>query len=351
MSLYKRGDTWWLCFTAPNGERIRRSTGTADKQEAQEYHDHLKVELWRVHKLGEKPRRTWQEATVQWVREKDHKAKLNEDIAKLKWIDPFLGGKYLDEIDRELVSKIGEAKKAEASPSTSNRYLALVRAILRIARDEWEWLDHVPKVKMYPEPKKRVRWITHEEAVRLIKELPLHLADLAAFTLATGLRQRNATYLRWDQVDMARGMAWIHADESKSGRAITVPLNGDALTVLNRVKGTHPVYAFTYAGKPVARTTTKAWYAACERAEIENFRWHDLRHTWASWHVQAGTGLQELMELGGWSCMEMVLRYAHLGGEHLKRAADRISQDARQSVYTKLTQNDSARKLRLVVSN
>ena len=344
MSLYKRGETWWLFVTAPDGERIRRSTGTKDKETAQEYHDYLKVELWRVHKLGEKPRRTWQEAAVQWVREKDHKANLNEDKAKLKWMDQFLRGKYLDEINRALIFEIAEAKKAEASPATSNRYLALIRAILRMARDEWEWLDHIPKVKMYPEPKKRVRWITREESAQLLTELPVHLADLAAFTLATGLRQRNASFLKWDQLDMERGMAWIHADESKSRKAIVVPLNNDALNVLHRVRETHPVYVFTYQGKPVARTTTKAWYAACKRAGIKSFRWHDLRHTWASWHVQSGTSSQELMELGGWSCIEMVLRYAHLGGEHLKRASKRIE-------YTNSTQSVSVGKLRLVVSN
>jgi integrase len=105
----------------------------------------------------------------------------------------------------------------------------------------------------------------------------------------------------------------------------------------------HPKYVFVYGGHPVQRTTTKAWYAACKRAEIEDFRWHDLRHTWASWHVQNGTGLQELMELGGWSCMEMVLRYAHLGGEHLRAASKRIE-------GTKLAQRASEKGLRLVVS-
>ena len=71
---------------------------------------------------------------------------------------------------------------------------------------------------------------------------------------------------------MERGMAWIHADESKSRKAIVVPLNDDALNVLHRVRGTHPVYVFTYRGKPVARTCTEAWYAACKRAGIESFR-------------------------------------------------------------------------------
>jgi integrase len=67
-----------------------------------------------------------------------------------------------------------------------------------------------------------------------------------------------------------------------------------------------------------------AWEHSLRRAGIENFRFHDLRHTWASWHVMSGTSLQELMELGGWKSYEMVLRYAHLAPDHLKDAARRI---------------------------
>ena len=324
MALYKRGKTWWVNFTSPNGERVRRSSGTEDKKQAQEYLDRLKVELWRVHKLGEKKRRTWQEAVVRWLRETEHKADHNNDIAKLRWLDQFLGGRYLDEIDRDLIDRIGDIKKQEASPSTANRYLALLRSILRMTRDEWEWVERVPRVRLYPEPKIRVRWITREEAAVLLRELPAHLADMAVFTLATGLRQSNVSYLRWDQVDMVRGFAWVHADQSKSGRAIAVPLNEDALSILQKRRGVHPEYVFTYADNPVARTTTKAWAAALSRAGIQNFRWHDLRHTWASWHVQSGTSLQELQELGGWASFEMVLRYAHLAGDHLQGAAKRI---------------------------
>ena len=324
MALFKRGNTWWVSFTAPNGERIRRSAGTEDRKQAQEYHDRLKVELWRVHKLGEKPRRTWQEAVVRWLRETDHKADHDKDIGKLRWLDQFLRGRYLDEIDRDLIDQIAGIKKQEASPSTANRYLALLRAILRMARDEWEWVERAPRVRLFPEPKKRVRWITREEAAVLLRELPPHLADMARFTLATGLRQSNVSFLRWDQVDMARGFAWIHADQSKSRRAIAVPLNEDALTVLRERQGKHSDFVFTYEGKPVARTTTKAWAAALNRAGIQNFRWHDLRHTWASWHAQSGTSLQELQELGGWASFDMVLRYAHLAGDHLKGAAQRI---------------------------
>lgn len=103
-----------------------------------------------------------------------------------------------------------------------------------------------------------------------------------------------------------------------------MPLNGDALAVLEAPKGKHPDYVFTCKGRPVDRTSTKAWEAAKKRAGIEGFRWHDLPHTWASWHAQSGTRLQELQELGGWSSYEMVQRYAHLSAEHMLEAAKRI---------------------------
>lgn len=324
MAIYKRGETWWIDFASPNGQRIRRSTGTRDKKQAKEYHDKLKANLWRVERLGERPDRSWQDAAVRWVQQTDHKSDHKKNIAKFRYLDQFLGQKLLKEIDRDLLTHIAETKKNEASGSTANRYMALVRAVLRAARDQWEWLDRIPSVPMYKEPTKRVRWITRAQAQSLVDELPSHLADLAIFTLATGLRQSNASFLRWDQVNLDRTFAWIHPDQSKSGRAISVPLNEDAMVVLRRRFGENSVFVFTYLDQPVARTSTKAWYAALDRAGIEDFRWHDLRHTWASWHVQSGTSLQELMELGGWATFEMVLRYAHLASAHLKSAAQRI---------------------------
>ena len=74
MSLRKRGGIWWIDVGAPNGERIRRTTGTANKALAQEFHDRLKSELWRIAQLGEKPRHTWNEAVVRWLKEQSHKA-------------------------------------------------------------------------------------------------------------------------------------------------------------------------------------------------------------------------------------------------------------------------------------
>ena len=118
--------------------------------------------------------------------------------------------------------------------------------------------------------------------------------------------------------------ALIHPDQAKSNKAIPVPLNREALLVLERCQGQHHEYELTYKGKLISRCNNTAWKDALKRAGLKSFRWHDLRHIWASWHVQRGASLQELQQLGGWSNFEMVLRYAHLSSRHLRDAAERI---------------------------
>jgi len=224
-----------------------------------------------------------------------------------------------------MVDRITEAKLAEGvRNATVNRVLEVLRAILRKCVNEWEWLDRTPKIRMLKEPTRRIRFLSGEEAQRLLGALPPHLADMAAFTLATGLRRANITGLLWSQVDVVRRLAWIHPDQAKARRAIAVPLNAQALSLVTKQVGKHPTHVFSFRGKPLYQVSTKAWYQALERAGIHDFRWHDLRHTWASWHVQMGTPLFALQELGGWESTEMVRRYAHLSAAHLAPYADRL---------------------------
>ncbi len=321
MSLYKRGSTWWIDFATPSGERVRRSAETSSKAEARELHDRLKAESWRVQKLGEKPKYTWDEAGYKWLNETEHKRTHREDMKKLAWLQPFLRGRIVAEIARDEIIAIGARKRAESSGPTANRYLALIRAILRKACFEWEWIDKAPQVKLYQEPKRRVRWITPEQANRLLLELPPHQRDIALFALATGLRQSNILKLVWDQVDLNRNTAWIPGDKAKGREDIHVSLSQLSVELLRRQLGKHSEWVFTYAGKPVSQVNTKAWRSALKRAGIENFRWHDLRHTWASWLVQNGTPLYDLQEMGAWKSSEMVRRYAHLAPAQMARHA------------------------------
>ncbi|KZY89434.1 hypothetical protein A3743_08415 [Oleiphilus sp. HI0072] len=144
---------------------------------------------------------------------------------------------------------------------------------------------------------------------------------MARFSLATGLREQNVLGLKWEQVDLSRRVAWIYNDEVKNGKSLAVPLNQEALQVLREERFKNSTYVFTYKGERILRANNSAWRRALKNAGIDDFRWHDLRHTWASWHVQNGTSLNVLQELGGWETIEMVRRYAHLAPENLAIAA------------------------------
>jgi integrase len=216
-----------------------------------------------------------------------------------------------------VIHSVVDSKLSHLKPGTINRYVATMRAILRKAEREWEWLDRAPALRMRREPKRRIRWLKPEEAQRLLSELPEHQREPVTFALATGLRQSNVVNLEWSQVDMQRKVAWIHGDQAKAGNAIGVPLNESAAGVLRRQIGKHPTRVFTYKGRPLKSVNETSWGSALKRAGIEDFRWHDLRHTWASWLVQAGVPLSAVQELGAWETASMVRRYAHLAPEHL----------------------------------
>jgi integrase len=270
----------------------------------------------------------WGDAVVKWLDETSNKKTHSDDISALRFAHPYLEGKFLDEITRAHMDELTEAKKATGvKNATVNRMLEVIRAILNRAVKEWEWVDKTPSIRMLPEAGRRVRWLTHIEAERLLLELSPHLNAMARFSLATGLREANVYGLEWSQVDLQRKVAWIHADQTKAKKAIGVPLNTDAIEVLREQVGKHLTRVFTYKGKPVGTCNTASWRKALKRAGIDDFRWHDLRHTWASWHVQAGTPLNVLQELGSWSDIRMVQRYAHLAPEHLAKHANRIVRD------------------------
>ena len=328
MSLYRRKDSpfWWVKLPPIRGESkpLQQSTGTTDKRQAQQVHDQLAAARWEQDRLGVKPRHTWEEAVVRWLLETKHKATHEGDKAKLRWLDPFLGGKHLEDIDRTLIDRIKFARERDVAPGTVNRYLALMRAILRRACDEWEWVERVPKFKLFKEAEGRVRSLTQVEFERLLGELPAHLADMVTFSVATGLRQGNVMGLEWKFVDLDRQHAWIPGSKHKNGKPHSAPLNEMAMAVVRKQIGRHPTRVFTYRGEPVGQVNTKAWKAALERAGIDDFRWHDLRHTFATWHRQAGTPTHELQRLGGWKTGAMVERYAHVAPEALQGAALRL---------------------------
>ena len=208
---------------------------------------------------------TWEEAAVRWLLETKHKATHGDDKAKLRWLDTYLGGRQLEEIDRTLIDRIKFDREKIATAGTTNRYLALIRAILRRACDEWEWIDRVPKFKLFREAEGRVRSLSPAEFDKLRSELPELLADMAVFSVATGLRQANVKRLEWSFVDVERRHAWVRASDHKNRKAHSVPLNEMAVTVLRRQLGKHSTRVFTFCGEPIVQVSTKAWRDAQAR--------------------------------------------------------------------------------------
>jgi integrase len=279
--------------------------------------------------------RTWGEASTRWLSLRKDNPNAPNNLHYLEWLTKHLKNRPLASIDKDLIDSLAEKKAKEkrsghkwkdtgssVSSQTVNRYLSCLRAVLRAAW-EWGWIDTLPPVTLYEGRPKRIRFLTREEAHRLLSFCPSHLKPIVSFALATGLRQKNILELEWNQVDLTRGILWIHGDQAKGGRDLRIPLNEEAIRILAGEEGKHGRRVFTYQGRPL-ETIGSAFDRAVRKAKIENFRFHDLRHTWASWHMQQGTPLAVLKELGGWASMDMVLRYGHLGENHLKNWAGNI---------------------------
>lgn len=328
MPLYRHPESpyWWVRFSV-GGIKVRRSSQSTSREAAKEFETKLRADLWRQVKLGERPRYTWREAVERWYRECESRDRERER-ERLKWFAQYLDDTALADIGRDLIEKVRTLRAAESSPSTANRYMALVRTILRKAHREWDWTARAPVVPMYRQEKLEPRFLTRSQFGALKRELPGHLAALAEFSVETGLRMRNVTGLLWAQVDLRRKQLVIPAARAKAGETIAIPLSARAVTILKAQPRTHE-RVFTFRGKPLSDANGAAFKAAALRAGLPWLRWHDLRHTWASWHVQSGTPLHVLQELGGWKSLAMVQRYAHLSTAHLRAFAEHRKGTAR----------------------
>jgi integrase len=322
--LDKVSGLWQLDITDSSGKRLRQSSGTRDRAKAQELHDTLVANAWRQKRLGEKPDHPFDELVVAYLksikgdRYYSAKAKMAE-----YWLEKFSGKSVRSLTTRIITEALPSRKRTQRpvdiapamSPATQNRYLASIGKMLSIAV-ELEWLDASPRIKRGRESRVNVRWITQEEASTLIAACKHEwLANVVKFALATGCRAGEILSLDWSQVDVGKRHAYIKAENAKSGYSRGIPLNDLAIDALPRTERSGRV--FTCRGNPITTVSHKAFQRACTLAGIDNFRFHDLRHTWASWHAQNGTPLLVLKELGGWRELSMIQKYAHLGVSHL----------------------------------
>ena len=245
-------------------------------------------------------------------------------------ITPSLIAEYRDELGREIT-----IRGKPPSPATVVRYMAALSHAFTIAVKEWGWVEDSPmrKVTKPREPRGRVRFLSDEERVRLLESCKEssspYLYPVVVLALSTGMRSGEIMGLTWDNVDLNRGRAILH--ETKNGERRAVALKGHALELLKELGKVRRIDSNLLFPAKETKTTKpidlrKPWEAAVQKTELHDFRFHDLRHSAASYLAMNGASLAEIAEVLGHKTLQMVKRYAHLSEGHTARVVESMNQ-------------------------
>lgn len=218
------------------------------------------------------------------------------------------------------------------SGGTVNRYFAAMSGVFKVAVKEWRWLERSPfeGVSRREESKGRVRFLSDEERKALLdacqESRTKALYPIVVLALATGMRKGEILGLTWSDVDLKRGMVVLR--DTKNGDTRPVPLVGHAKKVMmewSKVRrlGCTLVFPGKTPTKPI--NFNEAWFSALKRAGIEDFHFHDLRHTCASYLAMNGATPGEIAAVLGHKTLQMVKRYAHLSEQHVAGVLERMN--------------------------
>lgn len=333
MALFKRGKVWWMRFTY-EGRQVRRSTEVTDKELAKRIHDKV---------MGQVAEQKWferlpgEDITVRELLERylqDYSAPNKapathrRDKSLVEHLLTAFGDLTLVKVRPALIAEYkARRREAGASPKTLNDELGLLSHAYKLAMREWEWVSENPVLRVSREKvhNQIERWLTPEEEARLLAASPAWLREILLFAINTGLRQGEILQLQWPHVDLFRRT--ITLLEQKNRCKDTLPVNATALEVLKararaRSEGTDYVFFNGAEHRMDARNLLRAFYVARRKAKLGTFRFHDLRHTFATRLVQAGVDLYAVQKLGRWKTISMVMRYAHHYPESLRAGVE-----------------------------
>jgi len=294
-------------------------------------HTESAIHEGRHFKTMESKRHTLDEMIDRYIRDVLHSKKdAKNQERQLKWWKEQLGNYTLADVSPALIVEHRDKLKngitnrgTTRSPSTVNRYLAALSHVFTIAMKEWGWVEETPfrRIATLKEPRGRVRFLSDDERKALLDACKAHseqLYTIVVLALSTGARQGEILSLTWKQVDLSRGVITLH--ETKNGERRVLPLTGHALdqvSALSKVRNIKTDMLFPSKSdleKPL--NIQSIFLRAVDEAKIEDFRFHDLRHSAASYLAMNGASLAEIAEVLGHKTLEMVKRYAHLSEQH-----------------------------------
>jgi integrase len=246
------------------------------------------------------------------------------DEGLIKNLSVDFSGKKLSEITPKMIERYKERRKEEAAAGTVNREIACLKCMFNKAI-EWKEAvaNPVKKVKLFKENNQRIRYLELEEIKTLLENCSDNFRPLVITALNTGMRKGEMLSLKWENVDMDRGI--IYLLDTKNGEQREVLMNEvvkNTFAQLSRDRKTP--YVFTKENGTPYTDIQKFFRTALKKSGIMCFRFHDLRHTFASHLVMLGVDIKTVQELLGHKTIEMTLRYAHLSPAHKRSAIESL---------------------------
>ncbi|MFC1807965.1 tyrosine-type recombinase/integrase [Candidatus Omnitrophota bacterium] len=326
MAIYSKNNNYYIDYYA-GGRRIREKIGPS-KALAETVMRKRKVEIAEGKHLDIRREQKikfadFADEFIEIYLKPNRKDWEKAEIFNVRRLEKFFVGKYLYEITPLQVEKFKIERRKEVGPATTNRGLSCLKSMLNraITWGRLKGTNPVSSIKFFKENNTRLRYLEKEEIVKLLKCCRGIIKPIVVLALNTGMRRGEILSLKWKNIDFRRGI--IYLLKTKSGEKREIPINEAAKTALIRTRK-HPESAYIFCGKDgnPYKTVRKSFFTALKKSGIVNFRFHDLRHTFASHLVMSGVDLNTVRELMGHKSIDMTLRYSHLSPDHKKRAVD-----------------------------
>lgn len=317
--LQKGSPYYYVSLTLPDGQVVKKSTKTKSKREAEAIEAKWRTELHQQ-KFWNAPKPLMlSQCLKNYLLATERKRSHREDKIRAVTLLERLGDMSAYEIGTAKLQRYIQNRLDVVKPSTVNRELALLSVAISYARKMEFDIPPFPRGFKLREPESRLRWLTEDEADRLIEAARTSkaefLADWIRVALDTGMRVREICSLRWG--DLLTDRLTVQAPNAKPGKSRTIPLTPAALAAIRR-QPKRSVWIFSQPDGMPVKDLRSALTNACKRAAIDRITPHVLRHTCASWLVQRGVPLYSVRVMLGHSTISVTERYAHLAPEHLQ---------------------------------
>jgi len=331
--LYRRGNIWWIAYKDADGKVQRETSGSTLHKEAQLLLNRRRYEAQEGKKTKKRLQddATFADLIPEYDRYCRNQAAYKSKQSHLKQLKERFGNLRLRDLNLRHIEQLQlEEQEAGKKPATINRLTATLKHMCTKAAD-WEMIDQntlatIRKARMLKEKNQRDRFLTTEECGQLLANCAPHLLPIVTIALNTGMRKGEILNLKWKNVDLKNRLILLEQTQTKNAERREIPINETLLEMLTKLPRRLDVPHVFYdpkTGRPY-QDVKLSFRTALRKAKIKDFRFHDLRHTFASHLVMAGVDLTTVKELLGHKSIEMTLRYAHLAPSHKRYAVEAL---------------------------